>query len=97
MGAWAVFAAPLIMGNDVRNLTAAQRAILLHKDLIAINQDPAGATDTCTQQADIAGFSRTVHSTGHAVPASIRDRMQISLVYIFQVYIVILSHVLIME
>lgn len=42
MGAWAMFAAPLLMGNDVRNLTAAQQAILLNRDVIAINQDPAG-------------------------------------------------------
>jgi hypothetical protein len=42
MGAWASFAAPLIMGNDARNMTAAQRAILQNADVIAINQDPAG-------------------------------------------------------
>ncbi|EIE24552.1 glycoside hydrolase, partial [Coccomyxa subellipsoidea C-169] len=42
MGAWAMFAAPLLMGNDVRNLTDAQQAILLNKDVIAIDQDPAG-------------------------------------------------------
>ena len=44
MGAWAIFAAPLIMGNDVRNLTASQRSILLNKDVIAISQDPLGAS-----------------------------------------------------
>ena len=43
MGAWAIFAAPLIMGNDVRDLTASQRSILLNKDVIAISQDPLGA------------------------------------------------------
>lgn len=42
MGAWAIFASPLIMGNDVRNMTATQRAILQNADVIAINQDPAG-------------------------------------------------------
>ena len=42
MGAWAMFAAPLIMGNDVRNLTASQRSILLNRDVIAISQDPLG-------------------------------------------------------
>jgi hypothetical protein len=44
MGAWAIFAAPLIMGNDVRNLSDAHLSILLNKDVIAINQDPAGRT-----------------------------------------------------
>jgi hypothetical protein len=47
MGAWAIFAAPLIMGNDVRNLTETQRAILLNRDVIAIDQDPAGALNDC--------------------------------------------------
>ena len=48
MGAWAIFAAPLIMGNDVRNLTKAQRNILLNKSVIAINQDPLGTHPTLT-------------------------------------------------
>ena len=48
MGAWAIFAAPLIMGNDVRNLTKAQRNILLNKSVIAINQDPLGVHPTPT-------------------------------------------------
>ena len=48
MGAWAIFAAPLIMGNDVRNLTKAQRNILLNKSVIAINQDPLGIYSTLT-------------------------------------------------
>lgn len=43
MGAWAMFAAPLIMGNDVRNLTQKQQAILLNKAIIAIDQDQAGS------------------------------------------------------
>ena len=49
MGAWAIFAAPLIMGNDVRNLTRAQRNILLNKSVIAVNQDPLGTTFLVTQ------------------------------------------------
>ena len=43
MAAWAIWAAPLILGNDVRALTAEQRAILLNAEVIAIDQDPAGA------------------------------------------------------
>lgn len=50
MGAWAIFAAPLIMGNDVRNLTGTARSILLNKDVIAINQDPlGGVSHTCSR------------------------------------------------
>ena len=39
---WALLAAPLIAGNDVRSMTADVRDILLNKDVIAIDQDPLG-------------------------------------------------------
>ncbi|EGD81210.1 hypothetical protein PTSG_13159 [Salpingoeca rosetta] len=42
MAIWSIVAAPLIMGNDVRNITASTRAILLNRDAIAVNQDPLG-------------------------------------------------------
>ena len=51
MGAWAMFAAPLIMGNDVRSLTAAHRAILQNAEVIAIDQDPAGASSLLSLSA----------------------------------------------
>ena len=39
---WVMLAAPLIAGNDVRNMTESTRNTLLNKDLIAIDQDPLG-------------------------------------------------------
>jgi hypothetical protein len=42
MALWAVSAAPLIMGNDLRNISDASKAILLNKQAIAVSQDPAG-------------------------------------------------------
>ncbi len=39
---WCLLAAPLIAGNDVRHMTPEVRAILTNKDVIAIDQDPAG-------------------------------------------------------
>jgi alpha-galactosidase len=36
---WAIMAAPLIAGNDIRNMTAATQTILKNPRLIAINQD----------------------------------------------------------
>ena len=39
---WAMLAAPLILGTDVRTLTQAQLAILNNARLIAVNQDPLG-------------------------------------------------------
>merc|ERR1719201_2456435 len=42
MAIWAISASPLIMGNDLRNISAASKAILLNQDAIAISQDPLG-------------------------------------------------------
>ena len=39
---WAMMAAPLMAGNDVANMDEATRAILLNKEVIAIDQDKAG-------------------------------------------------------
>jgi len=42
MAIWSIVAAPLIMGNDLRNVTASQRAILQNKEAIAVDQDSLG-------------------------------------------------------
>ncbi|GAB2626717.1 alpha-galactosidase [Paractinoplanes abujensis] len=39
---WAVMAAPLIAGNDIRSMSAATQTILKNPRLIAVNQDPLG-------------------------------------------------------
>jgi len=39
---WAMLAAPLISGNDLRNMTSATLNVLTNKDVIAINQDSLG-------------------------------------------------------
>jgi alpha-galactosidase len=42
MSLWALVAAPLLAGNDVRSMSAATAAILLNQEVIAIDQDPLG-------------------------------------------------------
>ncbi len=42
MAMWAIFAAPLLMSNDLRNIQPVYRDILQNKEVIRINQDPAG-------------------------------------------------------
>ncbi|MEV4283086.1 cellulose binding domain-containing protein [Actinoplanes xinjiangensis] len=37
---WAMFSAPLIAGNDLRNMSADVRAILTNRDVLALDQDP---------------------------------------------------------
>lgn len=39
---WCMMAAPLILGNDLRNMSADTKALLLNKELIAIDQDKLG-------------------------------------------------------
>lgn len=39
---WAMMAAPLIAGNDIANMSEATRAILLNREVIAVDQDPLG-------------------------------------------------------
>lgn len=40
MSMWAMLSAPLIAGNDLRNMTADVRAVLTNRDVLAIDQDP---------------------------------------------------------
>lgn len=40
---WAMLAAPLIAGNDLRNMSAATVALLTPAEVIAVDQDPLGA------------------------------------------------------
>ena len=42
MALYSIMAAPLLMGNDLRNLDPKFKAILISKEVIAINQDPLG-------------------------------------------------------
>eukprot|EP00518_Triparma_eleuthera_P004149 CAMPEP_0182454530 /NCGR_PEP_ID=MMETSP1319-20130603/1124_1 /TAXON_ID=172717 /ORGANISM="Bolidomonas pacifica, Strain RCC208" /LENGTH=413 /DNA_ID=CAMNT_0024652547 /DNA_START=13 /DNA_END=1254 /DNA_ORIENTATION=+ len=39
---WAIFAAPLIMSNDLATVSPESKAILQNREIIAVNQDPAG-------------------------------------------------------
>jgi alpha-galactosidase len=39
---WCLLAAPLISGNDLRNMTPEIKEILTNQDVIAVNQDPLG-------------------------------------------------------
>lgn len=55
MAIWSISASPLIMGNDMRNISDESLAILKNQDAIAVSQDPLGqmgirlSNDTTTQ------------------------------------------------
>jgi hypothetical protein len=46
MALWSMWAAPLIMSNDLRHIAAQSKAILLNKRVIAVNQDRLGVQGT---------------------------------------------------
>ncbi len=39
---WALWSAPLLAGNDIASMSADTRSILLNREVIAVDQDPAG-------------------------------------------------------
>ena len=53
-GLWAMLGAPLIAGNDLINMDASTRSILVNDDIIAIDQDP-GMTQGTRYSIDDAG------------------------------------------
>ena len=46
MGMWAIFAAPLLMSNDLRDLSREARKVLLNEAAISVNQDPLGRSSS---------------------------------------------------
>jgi alpha-galactosidase len=53
MSLWALAAAPLLAGNDVRNMSPETKAILLNKEVIAIDQDPLGKQASPIKQGNL--------------------------------------------
>lgn len=47
---WAMMAAPLFAGNDVRSMSAYTRETLTNKEVIAVNQDPRGTQGAVVRQ-----------------------------------------------
>ncbi len=37
---WCIMSAPLMLGNDPRHMSAAEKSIILNRDALAVNQDP---------------------------------------------------------
>jgi alpha-galactosidase len=54
MSLWVILASPLLAGNDLSKMTDTDKAILMNKEAIAIDQDPLGKQgDRLYQSADI--------------------------------------------
>ena len=48
---WAMMAAPLVAGNDLRTMSYETRTILTAREVIAVNQDPLGRQGCITHRA----------------------------------------------
>lgn len=42
MAIWAILAAPFLLSNDLRKITPEMKALILNKEVIAIDQDDMG-------------------------------------------------------
>jgi len=65
---WAMFAAPLLVGTDVANMSADTKSILLNRAVIAVDQDPLGeAAHRVKKDGDIELWSRPLADGSRAV------------------------------
>ena len=64
-GIWAMLAAPLIAGNDIRSMSTTTKAIMTNPDVIAVNQDPLGkqATVVATPGTNLEVWSKQLSGT----------------------------------
>jgi alpha-galactosidase len=65
---WCILAAPLMAGNDLRNMSPAIHDILTNKELIAVNQDPLGRQGRRVQsEGELDVWARQLADGGRAV------------------------------
>ena len=65
---WAMVSSPMLVGADVRNLDPYSLETLTNKEIIAINQDPAGSVaHKVRDDRDLEVFARELADGSHAV------------------------------
>jgi alpha-galactosidase len=75
MSLWSMLAAPLISGNDLRDMTPAIHDILTNKEVIAVDQDPDGKQATrISKSGDQEIWARPL--TGGAYAVALFNRAQ---------------------
>ena len=75
---WAVMAAPLMAGNDVRTMPATTRDILLNKEVIAVDQDSLGVQGMLVQEPapDLQVWAKPLSDGSRAVVLFNRSALQ---------------------
>ena len=65
---WAILAAPLIAGNDIRTMTSSIREILTNQEVVAVDQDALGRQGSrVEQEGDAEVWARTLVGGNRAV------------------------------
>ena len=65
---WALLAAPLMAGNDIRSMPAETKEILTNKEVISVNQDPLGREGTrIKKDGDLEVWSKEMSDGSRAV------------------------------
>jgi alpha-galactosidase len=65
---WAMLAAPLMAGNDLRSMTSEIRDILTNSEVIAVDQDPLGRQGRrVSRRGDLEVWARQLHDGSRAV------------------------------
>jgi alpha-galactosidase len=67
MSLWALTAAPLLAGNDIRTMTAETKSILLNKEVIGIDQDPLGKQASPARKGDLETWIKPLADGGVAI------------------------------
>jgi alpha-galactosidase len=74
---WALLAAPLMAGNDIRDMSPEIRDILTNKEVIAVDQDPAGLQGRRVRKdGELEVWSKQLADGGRAVALLNRGRSQ---------------------
>ena len=77
---WAIMAAPLIAGNDLRNMSAATKATLTNSEVIAVDQDPLGMQGrvVASPGTNLAGVVEDAVGHEHARGRAVQSRRSAS-------------------
>jgi alpha-galactosidase len=68
MSLWCILAAPLLAGNDIRDMKPAIASILMNKEVIAVDQDKLGKQGVrVAKDGDLEVWAKPLADGGHAV------------------------------
>jgi alpha-galactosidase len=67
MSLWALTAAPLLAGNDIRKMSDTTKSILLNKEVIAVDQDPLGKQASPVKNGNLETWVKPLKDGGSAV------------------------------